>query len=296
MKLKKTDRKAVNYPDFRVAAVTMCRDDLFFLERWITYYGKALGKENLFIILDGEDQKLPSNAEDVTIKIIPHQILKRAEGDKYRIGLLNMLSQDLFLKGYYAVIGTDCDEFLVVDPSSNLSLLSFLYAYYQKGYLSLSALGIDLGQNLHTEKTLDTTLPILSQRHFGILSSRYTKASVKFSPSITWGSGFHRIKNHNFHIAPSFYLFHTGYCCISCLNKRLFNTTRIEGGWENHLGRRGKTIQLVTEKKAIDGDNLLNKARFLQEIFRPLYAWNKPLMPLSNKAITIPLRFQNVLF
>ena len=30
----------------KIAAVSMCRNDSFFLERWISYYGKILGYKN----------------------------------------------------------------------------------------------------------------------------------------------------------------------------------------------------------------------------------------------------------
>ena len=43
----------------KIAAITMARNDEFFLERWIKYYGDALGKDNLYIYLDGEDQTIP---------------------------------------------------------------------------------------------------------------------------------------------------------------------------------------------------------------------------------------------
>ena len=46
----------------KIAAITMARNDEFFLNRWIKYYGSLLGEENLYIYLDGLDQKNPSKA------------------------------------------------------------------------------------------------------------------------------------------------------------------------------------------------------------------------------------------
>ena len=40
----------------RIAAVSMCRNDSFFLERWISYYGNILGYKNLYLFIDGIDQ------------------------------------------------------------------------------------------------------------------------------------------------------------------------------------------------------------------------------------------------
>ena len=41
-----------------IAALTMVRNDDFFLGKWIEYYGSLLGKENLFIYVDGLAQTL----------------------------------------------------------------------------------------------------------------------------------------------------------------------------------------------------------------------------------------------
>lgn len=289
-------RKDSDDSSFAIAAVTMCRGDIFFLERWIDYYGKVLGREHLYILVDGENEPLPCNAEGVNIDRRGHHTLSRARGDKYRIGELNRLSERLFASGYQAVIGIDCDEFLVVDPRLGLTLRTFLQKEYAKGRPSISALGIDLGQNLDEESPLDHHLPFLLQRSFGVLSSRYTKASVKFDPERRWGSGFHRIKGHNYHIVPGFYLIHTGYCCQSFLQGRFSDDARLRGGWERHLGRRGKTIVYTTQKKAYPADKLLSLARFLQQFFRQPFAWNKPLMPFPPIVIKLPDRFRSIAF
>ena len=40
----------------RIAALTMARNDDFYLRKWVEYYGGQLGKGNLYIYLDGLDQ------------------------------------------------------------------------------------------------------------------------------------------------------------------------------------------------------------------------------------------------
>lgn len=277
----------------RIAAVTMARNDLFFLTRWVKYYGTQLGYEHLYVLLDGDDQEIPAHSEGVHFKKLPHKILSRAKGDKYRIGLLSNLAQELFQKGYERVIGTDADEFIVVDPKLGVSLVDYLSGLPIR--TSLSPLGLDLGQ--HTEKeplSLNPDVSLLKQRQYAVLSSRYTKASILAKP-VRWGSGYHRVKHHNFHIAKDLYLVHTGYCDIEMIAKRVGDTTRIKAGWEAHLGRRARTISLTTHSEAIDGDKIFDKARRLQSIFRPIYALNKPLMPyFKPKVIRIPDRFQEI--
>ena len=83
----------------KIAAITMARDDDFFLSRWIAYYGKNLGTENLYILLDGMDQNIPENAGDAHITKLAHTSMSRAAGDKYRIKKISNLAHEL-LKTY----------------------------------------------------------------------------------------------------------------------------------------------------------------------------------------------------
>ena len=76
----------------------------------------TLPDENLYIIFDGEDQKIPDYCSKVNTIIN-----KRIEGtvqraDKGRINLINAEANRLFSQGYEVVIGCDVDEFLIVDP------------------------------------------------------------------------------------------------------------------------------------------------------------------------------------
>ena len=43
----------------RIAAITMVRNDAFYLRKWTAWYGAQLGEENLYILLDGRDQPIP---------------------------------------------------------------------------------------------------------------------------------------------------------------------------------------------------------------------------------------------
>lgn len=269
----------------------MARNDNFYLERWLRYYGAAFGEENLYVYLDGLDQALPSYVGEAHIEKLPHRELSRSEGDKYRIGLLGDLAAKLFSQGYDMVVGTDADEFIIVDPDQSVSLSEYLYQY--RHLSTISALGLDLGQHLSLEKELDPSRSLLDQRQFAVLSSRYTKASILTRP-LRWGSGFHRVKGHNFHILPHLYLVHTGYCDWERVRLRSSDTARVDGGWEAHLKRRAKTIYHVSNKKAIPADKMLKRARWMQSLFRPIYALNKPMMPTRSVVVSLPKRFRSI--
>lgn len=269
----------------RIAAITMARDDEFFLSRWIAYYGKNFGTKNLYILLDGNDQKIPENAGDAHITKLPHTPMSRSAGDKYRINKLSELAHKL-LKKYDIVIGCDTDEFLIVDPKTKQTLSEYLSN--KKINTSLSGLGLDIGQNMNSEKTLDKNAPFLEQREYALLSTRYTKPVV-INKSIFWGSGFHSIKHHNFHIDKNLYLLHFG-----AIDMKMLETKAQKRGadWLNHLKRRGNgTINVITNKKA-KSEKWLKIARVLQTFCRPIYALRKPAMFGLKPVVKIPTRFK----
>ncbi|MBP3545452.1 MAG: glycosyltransferase family 2 protein [Alphaproteobacteria bacterium] len=269
----------------RVAVITMARNDEFFLSRWIEYYGAQFGDENLYIYLDGTDQKAPKNAGNANITKLPHRDMSRSAGDKYRINLISDLAEKL-LKTYDIVIGCDCDEFLVIDPNTNMTLHEYLSQ--KKFNTTLSGLGLDVGQNMNTEKQLDTTKSFLSQRNFAFISTRYTKPVVINRP-VRWGSGFHRIKNHNFHIDKNLYLLHFGAVDMQML---IDKATSRGPDWVNHLKRRGNgTINDITNRPA-RGEIWIKIARKIQTYIRAPYAINKPNMLGLKLVVKIPPRLK----
>lgn len=270
----------------KIAAVTMARNDEFFLNRWIAYYSKQLGAENLYIYLDGLDQKIPSGAGNTHITKLEHKDLPRLAGDKHRIKLLSDLAADLFAQGYDLVIGTDSDEFLVVDPKTNKTLRQYLSDANIK--TTVSGLGLDVGQHLNKEYELDPDISFLEQREYALLSTRFTKTSVLAKP-VRWGSGFHSVKKHNFHIDKNLYLLHFGSVDYEQIRKKIGARSK---GWKKHTMRRAENILLITKSRARDFDRATKIARIMQTILRPVYAWNKPAQLGLKRVVKIPSRFK----
>lgn len=274
----------------RICAVTMVRNDEFFLRRWTAYYGKELGPENLFVFLDGMDQPLPDWCPGVNVvakERVPGQV---AAADRGRIDFISEQAAGL-LQSYDMVIGTDVDEFLVVDPALNVTLADFLSSLPEK--TSFSGLGIDVGQHTGLENELDDSKSFLLQRHHAVLSTRYSKASVITRP-VRWGSGFHRIRNGNFHIVKDLYLFHFGCVDLKRLEAKFSDKDKVATGWSRHLKKRAKTIFTVSSSKARNWDRWIPFARNVQNLVRPPYAWNKPAMFNLKIVVSIPERFQEI--
>ena len=274
----------------KIAAITMARNDEFFLNRWIKYYGKELGEENLYVYLDGVDQPIPEHAGKANVIHNERVVEQVVAAEKRRLGFLSEIAAKL-LTTYDLVIGVDADEFLAVDPKSGESLKEYLSHIEINS--CVSGLGIDIGQHLQQELTLDYSKPFLEQREYAFLSSRYTKPSV-ISKAVQWGSGFHRVKGHNFHVDKNLYLFHFGSVDMEMIRMRFQDKDRMATGREKHIQKRAKTIHLITKKNAFENENWLKFARIFQTIFRPIYALNKPSMVFLKIVVKVPKRFKNV--
>ena len=275
----------------RIAALTMARNDDFYLRKWVEYYGAQLGRENLYIFLDGLDQVVGdfcAGTHAQAVEKIGSQVI---EAEKGRLRFLSGKAAELLSAGYDLVIGVDADEFIVVDPKLGKTLPEYLSTLRIKD--SVSALGLDFGQKIGEEEEIREDEPFLHQRHYAQLGTRYTKPSIIAKP-LVWGSGFHRIKGHNFHIAKDLYLFHFGYFDLARIQARYTDKDRMDQGWGEHMHKRSRTIRLVTEKKALDFDRWTKFARRCQTVCRPPYAWNKPGMMELKIVVRIPDRFTHI--
>lgn len=276
----------------KICALTMVRNDEFFLRKWVDYYGSQFGSENLRIYFDGEDQVVPDFCDGIPTMIRHREPGKVARADRGRINFLSSEAESLFAEGYDLVVGTDVDEFLVIDPNAGISLSDYLSRMNIK--TSVSPLGIDVGQVIGEEPHIDADKKFLYQRSRAVASSRYTKSSVIARP-VKWGSGFHRVRGHNFHISHCLYLFHFGGFDRDMIERKLADSDLQKKGWVRHLKKRLRTSIIVSSRKAREWDKTMSWVRRLQQWIRPIYAWNKPWNPRPPIVVEIPPRFRDVL-
>ena len=276
----------------RIAVITMARNDDFILNRWVKYYGEQFGEENLYVYLDGLDQKMPAESKQANVEIVEKQGIRVVNAEKRRIDFLSDRAAELFAFGYDLVIGCDADEFLIVDNKLGKTLAEYLSSL--KINTSVSALGLDVGQHLHNEQPLDKSAPILTQRNYAMINSRFTKTSIIAKP-VRWGRGFHRINGHNFQIDKNLYLLHLGNIDYDTLMDKFNSQDIIARGEQAHYKRaRFRVIDSISKGKAVDGDKVFEKARKTQNIFRQIYAWNKPSMLGMCWIVKLPERFKNI--
>lgn len=274
-----------------IKAITMVRNDRF-LQKWVEYYGAQLGRENLYIFFDGEDQTPPDFCEGTHTEIVPKMQGDVVSTERQRSRFISRKAASLFEDGADMVIATDADEFLVVDPALGQGLREFLSGL--KEHPCHSGLGVDVLQHLPTEGKIDFSKPFLSQRHRGWLYSRYTKPSVITRP-LVWGGGCHRVKGENFHIAKGLYLFHFGGVDLESLREISAEPSRIANGWTRHQLKRQRAIEKVSRVKAGDFDRLVPKMRVMQTLCRPIFAVNKPTTFGLKFVGAIPDRFKDVI-
>lgn len=278
----------------RIAALTMVRNDEFFLRKWVEYYAAALGKSNLYVFLDGLDQNIPDFCKGVNIKAVEHIEGNVRQADRGRIDFLSERAAELFAGGYGMVIGTDVDEFLVVDPSLGKTLPEFLSAQAEgRRCPSISGLGVDVGQKIGEETAIDPDRPFLSQRHYARLSTRYSKSTVLLRP-VQWGSGFHRTRRGDFRICEGLYLFHFGCVDLGRIRDKMQDRGLVDAGWTRHLRKRARTIYQVSGRPAREWERTVRCARRTQNTVRSPFAWNKPAMFEAVVIVRIPERFAGI--
>lgn len=276
----------------KIAALTMVRNDDFFLGKWTSYYGKLLGPENLHIYFDGEDQHVPDFTAGCNVTVIPRVFGNVRVSDKLRIDILSAKAAEL-LKDYSMIIGTDVDEFLAVDPALGMTLPEFLLLQDVKGRNSLSGLGCDIICDSSDVSPLDDSRTLLSQRRSALLSTRYTKTSVLCAP-VQWGSGFHRTRKGDFHICEGLFLFHFGCADPSIIGQKQSDADLVSRGWQRHLNKRRRLIDSIPELEFRDWDEWTRKARKLQGCVRQPYIWNKPAMFNIKVKVLVPERFSSL--
>ncbi len=277
----------------RIAAISMVRNGGFFVAKWVDYYGRLFGKQNLFLIIDGLDQPLPDEHTEITVTQVPHIKQGKAAGDRYRAKLVSGYAKSLLSdKGYKVVVAHDIDEYLVLDPSLSGTLADYLLGLGSKP--SISALGVDVVHHPLKEQAIDTKLPFLSQRNYAVISARHTKAVVATEP-VVWGAGFHRVKGYGSNIDPNLFLFHCGMIDIDTAYNKIKERDRNRWGWRGHFRNRKMVFELVSNRQPYDADIVFSRARISQTIFRPFFIWSKKALIFKKTVIRVPERFKKAI-
>jgi hypothetical protein len=183
----------------KAAAFTMVYNEGLLLPLWCRYYGKALGRDNIFVLdhgsTDGSTEQL---SQGVRITVPRNGGFDEAQ----RTTFVSQYQKQL-LQSYDVVIFSDVDEFIVPDPAKFQGLADYLA---QRPPLCTSPLGLNVLQVRDWEAPIDLNYPILMQRRYVRFAARYCKPLVASVP-VEWTLGFHECRQPTT-LDPDLYLFH----------------------------------------------------------------------------------------
>lgn len=190
------------------AAVTMVRDDLFFLRAWLDHYGAMLGRENCYIINHGYGAEVAELAQGCNIMGIPGDPHKNF--DVKRWGMLNSLLGGLRKYFRHVIVG-DVDELVVVDPAAGKNLLQYLEEAPEKQVLTPVGLEVIHRIDLEPEPITDR---IIGPRRFVRPAPHYSKPCI-VSAASKLSRGGHFAQHPKLHAPVELYLFHLKFCDLN---------------------------------------------------------------------------------
>ena len=188
-----------------VAAVTMVRDDAFFLKAWLRHYGRMFGRENCYVVNHGRGADVAELAQGCNIIGIPGDPHKNFDVKRWQ--LLNNLVEGL-RKYYKHVIVGDVDELVVWDPDIEGSLLQFL-EQSPKGKV-FTPLGMEV---IHRVDLEDTPIEdhILGPRRHVRPAPHYSKPCIVSAP-VKIARGGHFTQFPKLLTPEALFLFHLKFC------------------------------------------------------------------------------------
>ncbi|MEO8530604.1 MAG: hypothetical protein ABI459_05235 [Deltaproteobacteria bacterium] len=190
--------------DHPVAVVTMVRDDIYFLKKWVSYYGDQFGRENLYIINHARELAVAEAAAGCNLIGIPEGDTKKFDIKRWR--LLNGFVNGLL--GYYSnVIVGDVDEFVVADPAHWTSLTDCLF-HHRKAQV-ISPFGLEV-THLPSRETGDVTDKLLGPRRYAQIASYYAKPCI-LGDFTKLARGGHFAECDTLTMPKGLYLFHMRY-------------------------------------------------------------------------------------
>ncbi len=207
-------------------ALTHIRHESFFLRKWIAYYGAIVGRENLYVVIDGDDWTPDADLTGIHTEVLLGAPRQRIRNDRFIAKEMSERANAL-RKSYQFVIRGDVDEFVVVDPAAGLDWPVALEELGEAGYIF--AMGVDVVQGPGESAPIDRDAPVLGQRQFGYVSDRYSKPFV-ISRWNNWSGGAHRLLNRDVRLSQHFFLFHMALADSGVARERM----EARGGTAQH--------------------------------------------------------------
>ena len=187
------------------AVVTIVRDDDYFLQRFVEYYGGLFGRENIYVINHGNQESVRRIAEGCNLFPVPDIETKKFTMLHWRTknGLLSALRQ-----WYRFVLVADVDEFVVVDPATGHNLRTWLDE--AKGHTVYTAMGLEI-VHLRDKEPEGIEHGILGPRLHAQVNLWYAKPCIIGRPA-KLSRGGHYSEHRKLNMPDFLYMFHMKFC------------------------------------------------------------------------------------
>ncbi len=249
----------------KMAAMTMVGADHFYLERWVEYYGRHLGRENLFILSHGGDPEHRRIADGANIIYLPYD-QTRFSWNQRRWQMLSLINGGL--TNYYNwVLTGDVDEIVVVDPDVCDNLGAYMASLPTAGLPRVvTPFAIEMVHNPTVEpEPLKDGAGILDRRRIFRLNGNYCKPCIT-RDAVSFAPGGHYANHDKVRLDPHLYLFHLRFIdhdmTVSRLSLRreqrniqsgdLKDTKRKTTGWDTALDEYKSLSQMTPVAETVD--------------------------------------------
>jgi len=208
------------------AALTMVRDDAFFLKAWLRHYGGQLGLENCYVVNHGRGDAVADLARGANVIGIPGDPHPNFDMKRWR--MLNNLVQGLRCYYDHVIVG-DVDELVVVDPEAGAGLVEFLAD--QPIRRVLTPVGLEVLHRIDVE-TEEIDGAILGPRRHVRVAPHYSKPCV-ISKGVKIARGGHFTQSDKLVTPDALLLFHLKFCdfgnYVETMNRRNAVTEAVGG-------------------------------------------------------------------
>jgi Glycosyl transferase family 2 len=204
----------------RIAAMTMVKGDAFFLQRWVDYYGKHLGRENLFVLSHGGEPETARIADGCNVIYLPHDPTRYCFNQRRWQMLSHFASA--FTNAYNWVICGDVDELIAVDPDVSDSLSDYLMRFEDsRPPAIITPFAIEIVHKPDEEpEALEPGRNILDVRRHYRQNINYCKPCI-VRKRVTFSPGGHFANEREGFVDPHLYLFHLRFVDYQTTHDRL---------------------------------------------------------------------------
>ncbi|MBK0328346.1 glycosyltransferase family 2 protein [Rhodobacteraceae bacterium F11138] len=196
------------------AALTMVRDDTFFLAHWLRHYGGLFGRENCFVVNHGRGDAVAELAQGCNVIGIPGDPHRNFDMKRWR--MLNNFVMGLRCYYDHVIVG-DVDELVVLDPAAGVDLPDWLRTVPANRVLT--PLGLEVIHRTDCEPEPITDRVLGPRRHVRP-APHYSKPCV-VSVGTKIARGGHFTQYDKLHTPEHLYLLHLKFCDQSAYSEAM---------------------------------------------------------------------------